>query len=486
MSTPTPANLDLPRGPAVVRSYGAVCLLAVMLSGVFAIPATQALSRSEFDATVSSGGALTVDDDTSKAFGQHSPDLPLKELRSFTFGNRLFNTNWVTAPASVKSLDGLGPLFNRVSCTGCHTRDGRGRAPDGPDEMMISMLVRLSVPDQDGDGQPDPHPVYGGQLNDRAVLGVDPEGRAAVSWIEVPGQYPDGTPYTLRQPSYQFVDLAYGPLGEEVMFSPRVANAVFGLGLLETVPEQDILARADPDDRDGDGISGRANWVRNVETGELALGRFGWKANQPSLRQQAASAIAGDIGITNALFPNGSATPSQTHARAQPNGNDQEGVELSQRQLDKLTFYLQQLAVPAARNTDTPEFAQGQMLFAAVGCNACHTPQMTTGPNAAHALLSNQTFMPYTDLLLHDMGEALADHRPDGEATGREWRTPPLWGLGLQERVNGHTHLIHDGRARNLEEAILWHGGEADASRNRFMELTADERKVLLYFLNSI
>ncbi|MEM9419246.1 MAG: di-heme oxidoredictase family protein [Planctomycetota bacterium] len=456
-----------------------------MLAAVLLIPmqpASSSVGRTE----VRSGGALTVDDVTSKAFGQHSPELPVRELRSFTFGNRLFNTNWVTAPASVQSLDGLGPLFNRVSCTGCHTRDGRGRAPDGPDEMMVSMLVRLSVPDRDGDSQPDPHPVYGGQLNDRAVLGVEPEGRAVVTWEEIHGQYPDGTPYKLRRPHYEFVDLAYGPMGDDVMFSPRVANAVFGLGLLEAVPEETLLDLADPDDLDGDGISGRINRVLDVETGELAVGRFGWKANQPSLRQQAAAAIAGDIGITNSLFPHGTATPTQAAARAQPNGNDAHGTEFSDHQLDKLTFYLQQLAVPAARNTDTPEFKRGEMMFAAANCTACHVPQLTTGPTADHPLLINQTFAAYTDLLLHDMGEELADHRPDGQATGRQWRTPPLWGLGLQERVNGHTQLLHDGRARNVEEAILWHHGEADQSRQFFMSLPAEDRDALLNFLNSI
>ncbi len=434
---------------------------------------------------VPAGGGLTVHDETSRAFGQHAPGLALRELRRFTIGNRLFNTNWVTAPASVRSLDGLGPYFNRVSCSACHVRDGRGRPPDGPDAPMMSMLVRLSVPGPGGD--PVPHPVYGDQLHDRAVQGLAPEGRAAVTWEAVaPFVYPDGREVPLRRPRLAVVDLADGPLGPDAMLSPRVANAVFGLGLLEAVPEADLLARTDPDDADGDGVSGRINRVWDHDAGAWAPGRFGWKANQPSLRQQAAAAMAGDIGVTSEHFAGGNFTAAQTAAAALPDGRDEEGVEFSRRQLDRLTFYLQTLAVPAQRGAADPRVRRGARLFNAAGCTTCHTPVQRTGPAAAHRELANQTFAPYTDLLLHDMGEGLADGRPDGRASGREWRTPPLWGLGLQQRVNGHGFLLHDGRARTAEEAVLWHGGEAAGARDRFAGWPADDRAALLAFLHAL
>ena len=456
-------------------------LLAAAVAGLLAL----SLGAGGLPGAVPAGGGLTVDDVTSKAFGQHAPGLPVRELRRFTIGNRLFNTNWVTAPASVRSLDGLGPYFNRVSCSACHIRDGRGRPPAGPDAPMMSMLVRLSVPGPGG--TPVPHPVYGNQLSDRAVEGLAPEGRAAVTWEAAePFVYADGTAVPLRRPRIDFVEMADGPLGPETMISPRVANAVFGLGLLEAVPEQDVVARADPDDADGDGISGRVNRVWDHDAQALALGRFGWKASQPTLRQQAASAMAGDVGITSEHFAGGNFTAAQTAAAALPDGRDGEGVELSRKQLDRLMFYLQTLAVPARRDADDPVVQHGERLFAAAGCNACHTPVMRTGASAARDVLVGQTFTPYTDLLLHDMGEGLADGRPDGRASGHEWRTAPLWGLGLQERVNGHTFLLHDGRARNAEEAVLWHGGEAAAARDRFAGWPADDRAALLTFLGSL
>jgi len=456
-------------------------LLAAATAGLLAL----SLGAGDPPGVVRAGGKLTVDDNTSKAFGQHAPGLPVRELRKFTVGNRLFNTNWVTAPASVRSLDGLGPFFNRVSCSACHVRDGRGRPPVGPAVPMMSMLVRLSVPGLDG--KPVPHPIYGDQLSDRAVEGLQPEGRAAVTWEDAePFVYPDGTAVSLRRPRIDLVDLTHGPLGPDTMMSARVANAVFGLGLLEAVPEADIVARADPDDADGDGISGRVNRVWDHDAQAWALGRFGWKANQPTLRQQAASAMAGDVGITSEHFAGGNFTAAQTDAAALPDGRDAEGVELSSKQLDRLTFYLQTLAVPAQRDADDPAVRRGAQGFVAAGCNACHAAVMRTGPSAAHDVLAGQTFAPYTDLLLHDMGPGLADGRPDGRASGREWRTPPLWGLGLQERVSGHTFLLHDGRARNAEEAVLWHGGEAAAARDRFAGLTAGERADVLAFLGSL
>lgn len=441
-----------------------------------------------------SGGGLTVFDATSRAYGQPAPGMPIRDLGKFTSGNRLFNTNWVIAPASVRSLDGLGPVFNRVSCSACHTRDGRGIAPESPEAVVESMLVRLSVPGVSGEA-PKPHPVYGDQLQDRAIPGVEPEGRPVVHWREVRGEYPDGTGYVLRAPRLEIAEPAYGELGDETLFSMRISPAVFGLGLLEAVDAETILANADPGDENADGISGRPNYVVDVATGERVLGRFGWKANAPNLRQQAAAAARGDIGLTSSLFPDHSLGEPLDAARKAPTGDDGDGYELTDDQLDKLVFYLESLAVPARRNLKDPAVRRGERLFEQAECSACHLPTLRTGEHPRPEL-SNQTFHPYTDMLLHDMGDGLADGRPDFEASGSEWRTPPLWGLGLIETVrhNGprgrrnrqDLGLLHDGRARTVEEAILWHGGEAADSRRAFENMPAGDRAALIAFLESL
>jgi CxxC motif-containing protein (DUF1111 family) len=426
-----------------------------------------------------SGGGTTVFVTNKHAFGKSAANLPIESLRDFAFGNSVFNSQWVIAPASVESLDGLGPLFNRPSCAACHVRDGRGRPPKSPEAPMMSMLVRLSV--RDDDGKPVADPVYGGQLQDRAIPGVDPEGHVSVSYDEEPGEFVDGTTYTLLRPRYEFRDLAYGELGEDTMFSPRVAPAIHGLGLLEAVAEETVLAGADPDDGDGDGISGRANYVTN-SSGTRMLGRFGWKASVPTLRHQAAGAANGDIGITSSVFAEDEVTPAQAAGVSVPNGG---APELSEKQLDKLEFYLRTLAVPARRQLDDSRVQLGERLFESAQCTACHMPDLTTGDHPV-VQLANQRIHPYTDMLLHDMGEKLADNRPDHEANGREWRTPPLWGIGLQKVVNGHTFLLHDGRARNVTEAILWHGGEAAASRDRFGAMSESDREALRAFVESL
>jgi len=440
------------------------------------------LSDSHPDAL--SGGETTVFSTNRNAFASPASNLPVSDLRTFAGGNRLFNTNWVIAPASVEHLDGLGPLFNRVSCSACHLRDGRGQPPEDEDDMMMSMLVRLSVRGKDGK-PPAPHPVYGDQLNDRAITGIPAEGRAVVSYTDIERRFADGETYTLTAPTYTFKDLKYGPLGDDILFSPRVAPQVVGLGLLEAIPEQAIRALADPEDKDGDGISGRVNTVRDVLHGRVAMGRFGWKANQPSVKQQNAGAALGDMGLTTSVFPKENVHPSQTLAAAAPSGGESGGPEMSDEDLERLTFYTRVLAPPARREVTDAVVRRGQLLFESTGCAKCHTPTFTTGDSDIPAL-SKQTIHPYTDLLLHDMGDELADGRPDFEATGSEWRTPPLWGIGLFKVVNGHTRYLHDGRARNLIEAVMWHGGEAEASREKVRKMTKEERAALVRFLESL
>lgn len=415
------------------------------------------------------------------AFALPAPNLNAQQLRDFSFGNRLFNTNWVQAGSSTESFDGLGPLFNRVSCSGCHVRDGRGRPP-GPGEPMESMLVRISVPGQNAHGGPRPHPVYGDQIQDRAIPGIPAEARVEIEWLEEAGTYADGEPYRLRRPQVRIPDPGYGDPGA-LLTSPRVAQGMIGLGLLEAIPEDALLARADADDRDGDGISGRPNRVWDAARQAQALGRFGWKANQPTLRQQVSDAAAGDMGITSPLSAQDACTPAQKACRTAPHGGT---PEMSAAFVDKLLLYSRTLAVPHRRPVSVAAGQEdGEVLFHRAGCAACHTPTWTTGAHELPAL-AQQTIHPFTDLLLHDMGEGLADGRPDFEADGREWRTAPLWGLGLIHTVNGHELLLHDGRARGIAEAILWHGGEAQAAREAFRAMSKPEREALLAFLRSL
>ena len=437
-----------------------------------------------------SGGETTAFNTTRNAFSLSARNLTRDERRTFEVGDSFFNQNWVTAPSSTPARDGLGPTFNAASCSSCHGLDGRAQPPLSDDDPQRGLLIRLSLPPHLQEffapdappGAPVPDPMYGGQLQDRAINGVTREGRIVIAYTEVQGAYADGEPYVLIAPAYTIEDRAFGPLHPEIQISPRIAPAVFGVGLLEAIPEEAIRALVDPEDEDGDGISGRVNIVWDLMRERFTLGRFGWKATQPTVLQQAAGAFHGDIGITSPLFPEQNCTPVQEACASAPGGGD---PEVPDERLQKVAFYNRTLAVPAARDRDDPEVERGAEFFFAASCHLCHTPQFTTGEHSIGAL-SGQTIFPYTDLLLHDMGEGLADDRPVFDASGREWRTPPLWGIGLVETVNGHTRFLHDGRARNLAEAILWHGGEAEAAKEYFRNLPAEDREALIAFLESL
>ena len=447
-----------------------------------------------------SGGATTSTRTPSRnAFSHPAANLGLTRGLDFKVGDGLFKKLWVSSPASTKGSDGLGPLYNARACQRCHVRDGRGHPPAGPDDSAVSMLLRLSIPPQtaaqqialdEGRINAVPEPVYGGQLQDLAIQGHSAEGRIAIDYEEIPVALAGGETASLRKPRYSVGRPAYGPLHPETRVSPRVASPMIGLGLLELVPEAEILAAADPDDADGDGISGRPNRVWSLEQGRLMLGRFGWKAGQPTLRQQVAAAFSDDIGISTSLFPQayGDCTESQAACRAAPDGSSPQhgNLEISDEALDIVLFYSRHLAVPARRDVGDPQVLAGKRLFHAAGCAACHRPLLTTGVDETLPQLSRQTIRPYSDLLLHDMGEGLADGSPEAGADGREWRTPPLWGIGLTELVNGHTNFLHDGRARNLLEAVLWHGGEAQASRDAVVAMETEDRAALLRFLGSL
>lgn len=463
-----------------------LCVALLQGATVAPVDAQQVSSEQQAGVSASSvapGGALTRITENRDSFALPAPTLDPKQLREFNFGNRLFNTNWTVAPASSDGFDGLGPTFNRVSCSACHLRDGRGRPPRDEETELLSMLVRLSIPGSDQHGGPKPHPDYGDQLNDRAIPGVPAEGRVEIVYEERTGTYADGTPYSLRAPRVTLHDPAFAPFDDSLLLSPRTAQHMPGVGLLEAVPEADIVAREDADDRDGDGISGRANRVWNPIAQRTELGRFGWKANAATLMHQTAAAAHGDIGLTSSAFPQQNCTPAQTACNAAPSGGT---PELSDMFLERIVFYLRTLAVPARRAPERSEVVRGENVFKEMNCGSCHVPNLRTAPDATPAILADQLFAPYTDLLLHDMGDGLADGRPDFLADGREWRTPPLWGIGMFSVVNDHTNYLHDGRARNLEEAILWHGGEAAAAQRAFVEADAESRRALIAFLESL
>ncbi|MFY0730413.1 di-heme oxidoredictase family protein [Pseudomonas sp. NFX15] len=440
-----------------------------------------------------SGGSATVRKTDQNAFSMPSANLPPSRRVDFSVGNSFFRSPWVIAPSTTTARDGLGPLFNTNACQGCHIKDGRGHPP-GPDDVnAVSMLVRLSIPDAPAYARVIetlgvvPEPVYGGQFQDMAVPGVAPEGKVRIDYTPVPVRFKDGTEVALRQPSLNITQLGYGPMHPDTRFSARVAPPMIGLGLLEAIPDEAILANADAQAKAGKGISGRPNRVWDDAQQKTVLGKFGWKAGQPNLNQQNVHAFSGDMGLTTSLRPFDDCTDAQTDCKQAPSGNGPNGEpEVSDNILRLVLFYSRNLAVPARRDVTAPEVLAGKSLFYQAGCQSCHTPKYTTAANAAEPELANQVIRPYSDLLLHDMGDGLADNRSEFQASGREWRTPPLWGIGLTQAVSGHTQFLHDGRARNLLEAVLWHGGEATAAQQQVLSFNAEQRTALLAFLNSL
>ncbi|OHC26205.1 MAG: thiol oxidoreductase [Pseudomonadales bacterium RIFCSPHIGHO2_02_FULL_60_43] len=465
-----------------------IALLLVLSLSLVACDKTPQFTQAEPGEALSAGSA-TVRKADQNAFSLPSANLSPSRRLDFSVGNSFFRNPWVTAPATTTARDGLGPLFNTNACQNCHIKDGRGHPP-APDAISsVSMLVRLSIPAGSEHAEIIQRlgvlaePTYGGQLQDMANPGVVPEGKVRVSYSTQQVSFADGEQVELRKPNLEISQLGYGALHPDTLFSARIAPPMIGLGLLEAIPEAAILANADPEDSNGDGISGRANQVWDRAQQRTMLGRFGWKAGQPTLNQQNADAFANDMGLTSTLIAHDNCTAAQTDCRSAPHGGE---PEVSDNILASVLFYTRNLGVPARRGADTPQVLAGKNLFYQAGCQGCHTPQFTTAADAAEPELANQLIRPYSDLLLHDMGEGLADNRPEFLASGREWRTPPLWGIGLTETVNGHTQFLHDGRARNLLEAILWHGGEAEAAKQQVMTFNADERAALLAFLNSL
>ena len=439
------------------------------------------------------GGATTVHVDGRNAFSLPAANLPDGERSRFAIGNSFFRRNWVEAPSSTQARDGLGPHFIARSCGGCHVQDGRGAPPDfhkGLHEQPVALLMRLSVPGTNERGGPKPEPVYGDQLNNAAVQGVRPEGEVKIRHRSVTGRFADGTPYTLQAPQYTLARLAYGPMAPEVLVSPRIAPQLPGVGLLEAIPAAEIERNAQEQAAAPGPVKGQPNRVWDAFAEKTMIGRFGWKANVATLAHQTAGAFLGDMGITSPRFPDEACTPAQADCRAAPRGASGRAPEIDEQTLGQVVFYQATLAPPARRDPGSAQVLRGQRLFMQAQCASCHRPSYVTAegpfPRLTSKALSGQRIWPYTDLLLHDMGDGLADGRPDFAASGRQWKTPPLWGIGRIKEVNGHLRLLHDGRARGVLEAVLWHGGEAQASKQQVLRMNKAEREALVRFVESL
>lgn len=417
---------------------------------------------------------------------QPVPGLSHEQMQKFRAGEKQFRAPWVVFPL-LGGEWGLGPTFLATSCIACHVQGGRGRTSDSPGTIVFEQLLRLSVPGSDPGSEPIPHPNYGDQLQ---VFGVNVglkenlkpgEAELYIDWKAHLVTLDDGTVVELREPVFRIEKPNFGLIDEKVMTSLRNTQVVFGMGYLEAVPEQDILQLAEL--QQSQGLNGRPNYVRDDINQRTALGRFGWKANQPSIRQQIVAAFHGDMGVTSSLYIDENCPPVQTACRAMPPGNRPELLDYA---WDDLTFWSVALDAPPPRNQDSPMVKRGELLFKAAKCALCHVPELRTGHFPLLPQLSDKYFRPYTDLLLHDMGEGLADGRPDFKAGSRDWRTAPLWGVGVSKQVNGSVDLLHDGRARSVAEAILWHGGEAQYSRDAFVAMSREERDALVEFVNSL
>lgn len=457
-----------------LRKIYAVAL--ILASPVFGMMCKKAdtFDESGYDPRLS-GGEATFFDITSKAFSHSIPGLNVRDQHVHDVGDDQSDQTFVTAPAPVNS--GLGPIYNNVSCKSCHHNDGKGNPTTGLNTS--SMLVRISIPGTDANGGPVAVPGFGLQLQDLAVYGRQPEAKVNISYTDEAFIYPDGNSTMMHKPLYRLIN-AYLPLPGNLMMSARMAPPFFGLGLLDMIPETTITGFAAQQASDNQGISGRPNYVYDAASGKMMLGRFGMKANTATLLTQVAAAYQQDMGITSRVFPQESSFGQlQNEGRAAD-------PQLEDTILDATVFYIKTLSVPARRNTTDPQIKQGEVLFTQTGCASCHIPTVQTGTDVRFKALSNQRIHPYTDLLLHDMGDGLADGRPDFQASGSEWKTPALWGIGLFEKTNGIPYYLHDGRARSLPEAILWHGGEAAGSKTAFVKLSAAERDNLVLFLKSL
>lgn len=458
------------------------------LMGILAVAtvASTAIAATEID----NGFTITALD--KEAYTHPAPALNYREREQFMQGRSHFKRRWI-APITFNGEWGLGPTFIQTRCSECHINNGRGAPPTAANEQLSTMLVRLSLPGTDEHGGPKPDPNYGDQFQNNALQAQEVDLRYArefvpaeaaiyLDWEEKSVTLSDGETVNLRKPKIRLENLAFGPLGEGAMFSLRNTPPVFGLGLLEAVPEATVLAMAESQKKIG--LNGRPNYVWDIVHNRTSLGRFGWKANQPNLMQQTAGAFLGDLGVTSKFLRVNNCPPIQHACLVQDPANDPEIIDAD---MDDFELWLRGMAAPVRRNMDDPTVQRGETLFAEAGCAACHVPALKTAETYPEfPKLANRVFYAYTDLLLHDMGEELADGRPDFKAGGRDWRTQALWGVGLSKMVNGSGALLHDARARNVMEAILWHGGEATGARTAFSKLNKADREALIKFVEAI
>ena len=459
---------------------------------------------------IKQGGDSGISITSAESYSKPSSNLTASRKGSFFIGNAFFKQPWVVAPASTDSRDGLGALFNVAACQSCHVKDGRGHAPMTADDDADSLLLRLSMPAttdeqrqqlQDSLIEKVVHPMYGGQLQDRGIQGVPAEARIVVQWTDKPVTFADGHVETLRAPTFNLTNPGYGAFDDAMMVSPRVALPMIGLGLLEQIPDDDIKKQAS--DSSNSDISGKFNWVMDPQTGKRALGRFGWKAGQTKLITQNQSAFNEDMGLTSNIRPHESCMPTQTACLNATTGADEQGngkppVEVNDDVAKFVEFYTRNLAVPHRRNADDKLVLAGKKRFYDMGCQSCHTPRyQLPKTDDDHLEQHGQVIYPYTDLLLHDMGDALADRTIAGKlppksaqveflANSYEWRTPALWGVGLAQTVDPQATFLHDGRARTLMEAVLWHGGEAEKQQQQVLKLDKQGRAELNAFLKSL
>lgn len=430
---------------------------------------------------------------TTQSIAGGFADSSADKSMDFAAGRSLFKKLWIAAPTATKSSDGLGPLYNARSCFQCHINAGRGQVP-APQQRAVSLFMRLSIPAQNASDRQAlksyrqgviPEPRYGTQFQTFAVTGLPAEGELQIRYRNLKIQLAGGETVLLQQPEYQLKNLQFGSLHPQTQMSPRLAPSLFGMGELAKISEQAILHYSDPNDENKDGISGKPNRVWSREFKQVMLGRFGYKAGVASLDEQNQSAFSGDLGLSTRLFPHGwgDCTPYQSICRNAPHGDDgSQGLEAPKKVTDAVLYYVSHLKLPKQPAKPSADSIAGKKHFIQAGCVACHRSNFQLGDTASN----QKTIAPYSDLLLHDMGEGLADHRTEGDANGKEWRTTPLWGIGLTERINGHHYYLHDGRARTLQQAILWHGGEANKARDYYVKLAKKERQQLLYFLGTL
>ena len=417
-------------------------------------------------------------DTSTKAFS-HAIDLSHEEQDKFMLGKSFFSVPWVEAPSATTARDGLGPLFSANTCKHCHPNNSAGVAITEEGKVARSLVLRLSNAKNINNDLIMkngfmPEPTYGGQLSVSGTSDVPYEGSVSVKYEEIHGMYTDKEPYMLRLPLYSVENVAYGAMREETNIAPRVALSLVGMGLLEAVSDAEILKYEDRDDANKDGISGKANYVFSPEHNKTMLGRFAYKATAVDIKHQSANAAHNDMGLSNPLYPYENCTQAQKECNEAPRGVHE--FDLPQERLEAIAFYLKARKIPAPRVSEA--YKEGKEIFSALGCVACHRESMQTPDGIV--------FYPYSDLLLHDMGEGLADGHSDFLASKSEFRTTPLWGIGLREKLSGSLQLLHDGRARSFEEAILWHGGEAQNAKEAFVALDKEKRERLVAFLKGL